>query len=78
MSALPNAKKNFEKIKNKIKRIINATQALSLEQLQVKMKLFNDEIWIKAFNELLDDGIIQETARCTSSLNSVMDCLLAL
>jgi ATP-dependent DNA helicase RecQ len=50
--------KDYEKVKNKILSVLKNTH-LSLEQIGEKMKGNNDETWIKAFNELIDDGIIR-------------------
>lgn len=51
--------KDYEKVKNKLLAVLKDTH-LSLEQLREKMKSSNDETWIKAFNELIDDDIIRE------------------
>ena len=51
--------KDFEKVKAKILEIIKM-QPLSLEGLREKMRSVNDETWIKAFNELVDDGKVLE------------------
>ncbi len=51
--------KGFEKIKNKIKDTIKL-QPIGLSELKEKMKSNSDEVWIKAFNELIDDGVIEE------------------
>ncbi|MDO8998841.1 MAG: ATP-dependent DNA helicase RecQ [Bacteroidota bacterium] len=51
--------KDFEKVKLKIVEIIKA-QPLTLEDLKEKMGSINDETWIKAFNELVDDGEVLE------------------
>ncbi|MDP3558052.1 MAG: ATP-dependent DNA helicase RecQ [Bacteroidota bacterium] len=51
--------KDFEKVKLKIVEIIKA-QPLTLEDLKEKMGSINDETWIKAFNELVDDGKVLE------------------
>ncbi len=51
--------KDYEKVRKKILDVVKA-QAMSLEDLKEKMTSFNDETWIKAFNELVDDGNISE------------------
>jgi ATP-dependent DNA helicase RecQ len=51
--------KDFEKVKIKIVEIIKA-QPLTLEDLKEKMVSVSDETWIKAFNELVDDGKVLE------------------
>lgn len=54
--------KNFEKIK---KHIIDVLQSktLTIEELKQNMAKYNDEVWIKAFNELIDDGVIKMNDR---------------
>ncbi len=51
--------KDYEKVRKKILDVVNA-QPMSLEDLKEKMTSLNDETWIKAFNELVDDGKISE------------------
>ncbi len=51
--------KDYEQIRNKILDVIKDTP-MSLEDLKEKMISVNDETWIKAFNELVDDGKISE------------------
>jgi ATP-dependent DNA helicase RecQ len=51
--------KDFEKVKAKIVDIIKA-QPMTLNDLKEKMSSVNDETWVKAFNELVDDGRILE------------------
>jgi ATP-dependent DNA helicase RecQ len=51
--------KDFEKVKAKIVDIIKV-QPMTLNDLKEKMKSVNDETWVKAFNELVDDGRILE------------------
>jgi len=51
--------KDYEQVKNKILSSLKGTR-LSLEQLKEKMQRNNDETWIKAFNELIDDELIVE------------------
>lgn len=51
--------KDFEEIKNKITDLLK-NKKLSLEELKHSMRQHNDETWIRAFNELIDDGIIIE------------------
>jgi ATP-dependent DNA helicase RecQ len=54
--------KNFDKIK---KHIIDVLQSktLTIEELKQNMAKYNDEVWIKAFNELIDDGVIKMNDR---------------
>ncbi len=47
--------KDYEKVKAKMLEILKA-QASTLEDLKEQMYSVNDETWIKAFNELVDDG----------------------
>lgn len=49
--------KDYETVKTKIISILQTSQH-SLEDLKEKMKSNNSETWIKAFNELIDDGVI--------------------
>lgn len=51
--------KEYELIKNKILLLLKQ-QPLSLEKIKDHMQRFNDETWIKALNELVDDGVISE------------------
>ena len=51
--------KDYEKVRNKILTAIKE-KPMSLEDLKEKMTSVNDETWIKAFNELVDDGNISE------------------
>lgn len=51
--------KDYEKVRKKILDVIKETP-MSLEDLKEKMTSVNDETWIKAFNELVDDGKISE------------------
>jgi ATP-dependent DNA helicase RecQ len=36
--------------------------AFTLEQLKDRMKTYRDETWVSAFNEMVDDGILRESA----------------
>jgi ATP-dependent DNA helicase RecQ len=51
--------KDFDKVKKKIVGVLKKS-ALSLEEIKEGMRSTNDETWIKAFNELIDDGIVSE------------------
>lgn len=51
--------KDYEKVRKKILDIVKE-RPMSLEDLKEKMTSINDETWIKAFNELVDDGKISE------------------
>ncbi|MGZ3901009.1 MAG: RecQ family ATP-dependent DNA helicase [Bacteroidia bacterium] len=51
--------KGYEKVKAKIKDTIKA-RPMSLSDLKDKMISSSDEVWIKAFNELIDDGVLEE------------------
>ncbi|MBX3163919.1 MAG: RecQ family ATP-dependent DNA helicase [Bacteroidetes bacterium] len=53
--------KNYEGVKNKLAALLQ-TQTLSLEELKTQMSSFNDETWVKTFNVLVDDGVIEENA----------------
>lgn len=57
--------KDYELIKSKILSLL-ANKHLSLEELKAGMKSYTDETWIKAFNELIDDGVIIEQANSYS------------
>lgn len=51
--------KGFEKIKKKIKEIIKA-KPMDVHELKEQMKSHSDEVWLKAFNELVDDEVLIE------------------
>lgn len=51
--------KDLGKIKSRLLNLIKKQQ-LNMHQIKEKMTGVNDETWIKAFNELIDDGIIKE------------------
>lgn len=51
--------KGYQKIKKKILDTL-AASPITLVELKAKMKDVSDETWIKAFNELVDDGEILE------------------
>ncbi len=51
--------KDFEKVKTKIQEILKK-DALTLVDLKEKMRSVNDDTWVKAFNELVDDGKVSE------------------
>ena len=42
-------------------RIIEVLQSktLTIEELKAAMHTYNDDTWVKAFNELIDDGVIK-------------------
>ena len=51
--------KDYEKVKTKLLTSLKEGK-LTLEELKDKMKKSNDETWVKAFNELIDDNVIVE------------------
>lgn len=51
--------KGYQKVKKKILEAIGTT-SVTLHDLKTRMKDTNDETWIKAFNELVDDGELLE------------------
>jgi len=51
--------KDYEKVRKKLLDVIKE-KPMSLEDLKERMTSFNDETWIKAFNELVDDGKVSE------------------
>jgi ATP-dependent DNA helicase RecQ len=51
--------RDIERVKEKITGML-MERALTLEKLHAGMGLHNDETWIRAFNELIDDGFIVE------------------
>lgn len=55
---IANRPKDFEKVKNKILGFLKK-DPLSLEGLQARMQTTNNETWIKAFNELVDDEVVE-------------------
>jgi predicted transcriptional regulator len=54
---LANRPANYDYTKTKILDLLKK-QPHTLETLKQKLKLFNDETWIRVFNELVDDGIV--------------------
>jgi ATP-dependent DNA helicase RecQ len=56
---IKNKPKDTGKVKKKILSILEK-ERLNLPGLKEKMKSTNDEVWIKALNELVDDGIVEE------------------
>lgn len=50
--------KNYDEIKKRIVDILRS-QALTIEELKTNMARYNDDTWVKAFNELIDDGVIK-------------------
>ena len=57
--------KDYELVKNAILKLVK-TGPLSLEELKLKMSKANDETWIKALNELVDDGRLLENGNIYS------------
>jgi ATP-dependent DNA helicase RecQ len=53
--------KDYDNIKHKLFEVLTE-QPLSLNDLKEKMMAFNNETWVKALNELLDDGKISENS----------------
>ncbi|MCE3258744.1 MAG: ATP-dependent helicase, RecQ family [Bacteroidetes bacterium] len=51
--------KGYEKVKKEIKAVF-APGPLTLLELKEKMTRVNEEVWVKAFNELVDDGELIE------------------
>lgn len=51
--------KDFEKIKNKIYDLLKIKHS-TLDEIKHQMTIFNDESWLKIFNEMIDDGLIKE------------------
>ncbi|MDI1353487.1 MAG: RecQ family ATP-dependent DNA helicase [bacterium] len=51
--------KNYEKVKNKLMEAFEE-RPYSLDELHHKMRSSHDATWVKAFNEMIDDGIICE------------------
>lgn len=51
--------KDYEKIKAQILGILK-NRYLSLDEIKENLRSNNDETWVRAFNELIDDGLVQE------------------
>ncbi len=51
--------KDLEQVKNKIQKLLKP-KPLGLELLKHKMGAVNDETWVRALNELVDDGVVKE------------------
>ena len=51
--------KDYDAIRSRITALLQKAPQ-SLESLKAGMQQYNDESWIKAFNELIDDGIVEE------------------
>ncbi len=51
--------KDYEKIKSQILGILK-NRYLSLDEIKENLRSSNDETWVRAFNELIDDGLVQE------------------
>jgi ATP-dependent DNA helicase RecQ len=54
--------RNFDKVKQHIVDVL-ASKTLTIDELKQNMSKYNDELWIKAFNELIDDGVIKMNDR---------------
>ena len=52
---------DFGKVKSKIKTLLSE-KPLTLRQLKERMRSVNDRTWTTAFNELMDDGQVEEIA----------------
>lgn len=52
--------KDLSKIKRKLESILKL-QAIKMPELKKKMQSVNDELWIKALNELIDDEVVLES-----------------
>lgn len=50
--------KNFDQVKNDIVETLRS-KTKSIEELKELMTKYHSETWIKAFNELIDDGVIK-------------------
>lgn len=50
--------KNYDDIKKRIMDVLRL-QALTIDELKANMIKYNDDTWVKAFNELIDDGVIK-------------------
>lgn len=50
--------KNYDDIKKRIMDVLRS-QALTIDELKANMIKYNDDTWVKAFNELIDDGVIK-------------------
>lgn len=57
--------KSFEKIKKKITEIVKR-KPLRLSELKEQLSGTNDEAWITAFNELMDDGVLSQDGEMIS------------
>lgn len=54
---ISNRPEDFEDIHQSLRKALTAG-ALTLDQLKLKMKSYNDKNWIKVFNEMVDDGMV--------------------
>lgn len=54
--------KNYDVVKKRIIDVLNS-RTLTIEELKAAMSKYNDETWVKAFNELIDDGVIKMDGR---------------
>jgi ATP-dependent DNA helicase RecQ len=50
---------DFTKVKSKIRKLLNE-RGLSFDELKSRMGGVNDRTWTTAFNELIDDGLVEE------------------
>jgi len=55
---LANKPKNYDTIKKHIIDVLNS-KTLTIEEMKTAMSKYNDDTWVKAFNELIDDGVIK-------------------
>jgi ATP-dependent DNA helicase RecQ len=51
--------KDLGKAKTKLKSLLKE-KPLKLEQIKAGMRIYNDEVWVQALNELVDDGFVKE------------------
>lgn len=50
--------RNYDVIKKRIIEVLSS-RTLTIDELKHAMSTYNDDTWIKAFNELIDDGVIK-------------------
>jgi ATP-dependent DNA helicase RecQ len=50
--------KNFDKVKHDIIEVLRSKKQ-TIEEMKVLMSKYHNDTWIKAFNELIDDGVIK-------------------
>jgi ATP-dependent DNA helicase RecQ len=56
---IANKPRDYGKVKSRIRGLLQE-RALTLLQLKQEMRSVNDKTWTTAFNELLDDGLVEE------------------